>query len=168
MDNERFRVRSELYRLLLDEEAGTASSLVPRMLADPDSLTPEIRWCLFYFIRGVGYLAGRNHLLGKDGLLDTLTEDFELARLKTRRLDNMWSDIVHEDPKHWMQRYESTDIHYSVDELHWLNELLGRLWEVERQRLALEEPPLQPLVIRKRLVAAEQRDNALATLLRLH
>ena len=168
MDDERFHVRKELYRLLLDDEAGTASSLVPRMLADPDSLTPEIRWCLFYLIRGVGYLAGRNHLLGQDSLLDTLTEDFELARLKTRRLDNLWSDIVQEDPKHWMQRYESTDVHYSLDELHWLNELLGRLWEVERQRLALEEPPLQPLVIRKRLVAAQERDNALATLLRLH
>ncbi len=165
MDDERFRVRSELYRLLLDDEAGTASTLVPRMLADPDSLTPEIRWCLFYLIRGIGYLAGRNRLFGHDGLLDTLSEEFEIARLRTRRLDNLWSEIVKEDPNHWMQRYESTEVHYSLEELDWLNDLLGRLWEVERQRLALEEPPLQPLVLRKRLVAAGQSQNLLPNLL---
>ena len=166
-EEERFHVRRELYRLLLDEEAGAASTLVPRMLADPDSLTPEIRWCLFYLIRGIGCLAGRNHLLGQDGLLDTLSEDFELARLKSRRLDNLFAEIVLEDPKHWMQRYESTDARYSLAELYWLNELLGRLWGVERQRLALEEPPMAPLVLRRRLVAAEQRRTALANLLRL-
>ncbi len=158
MDEERFRIRAELYRLLLDDEAGVASTLVPRMLADPDSLTPEIRWCLLYLIRGIGYLAARNRLLGHGGLLDTLAEDFEIARCRTKRLDGLWSDVVQEDPKHWMQRYESTDLHYSVDELLWLNEQLGRLWEVERQRLALEEPPLPPLAMRRKLVAAEQRD----------
>jgi hypothetical protein len=164
MDDERFRVRSELYRLLLDEEAGAASALVPRMLADPDSLTPEIRWCLFYLIRGIGYLAGRNHLFGQEGLLDTLSEEFEVARLRTQRLDNLWSGIVQEDPNHWMQRYESTEVHYSLEELDWLNELLGRLWEVERQRLALEEPPLQPLVLRKRRVEGDRLANLLLRL----
>ena len=161
MDEERFRIRAELYRLLLDDEAGAASTLVPRMLADPESLTPEIRWCLLYLIRGIGYLAARNRLLGHGGILDTLADDFELARYRTKRLDGLWSDVVQEDPKHWMQRYESTDVHYSIAELTWLNELLGRLWEVERQRLALEEPPLPPLALRRKLVAAEKRKAAL-------
>lgn len=160
MDEERFRIRAELYRLLLDDEAGAASTLVPRMLADPESLTPEIRWCLLYLIRGVVYLAARNRLLGHGGILDTLADDFESARYRTKRLDGLWSEIVQEDPKHWMQRYESTDVHYSIDELSWLNEQLGSLWEVERQRLALEEPPLPPLALRRKLVAAEQRDAA--------
>lgn len=164
MDEERFRIRAELYRLLLDEEAGAASTLVPRMLADPDSLTPEIRWCLLYLIRGIGYLAGRNHLLGQGGLLDTLAEEFEIARCRTRRIDGLWSEIVQEDPKHWMQRYESTDVHYSLEELFWLNEQLGRLWETERQRLALEEPPLAPLVLRRKLVAAERRAQSATNL----
>ena len=158
MDEERFRIRAELYRLLLDDEAGAASTLVPRMLADPESLTPEIRWCLLYLIRGIGYLAAHNRLLGHGGLLDTLAEDFEIARYRTKRLDGLWSAVVQEDPKHWMQRYESTDVHYSIDELTWLNEQLGRLWEVERQRLALEEPPLAPLALRRKLVAAERRE----------
>ena len=156
MDDDRFRTRAELYRLLLDEEAGAAPTLVPRMLADPESLTPEIRWCLLYLIRGICYLAARNRLLGQGGLLDTLSEEFELARCRTRRLDHLWQEIVQEDPKHWMQRYESTDVHYSLDELGWLNEQLGRLWEVERQRLALEEPPLAPLVLRRRRLEAER------------
>lgn len=134
------------------------------MLADPDSLTPEIRWCLFYLIRGIGYLAGRNHLFGQEGLLDTLSEEFEVARLRTQRLDNLWSGIVQEDPNHWMQRYESTEVHYSLEELDWLNELLGRLWEVERQRLALEEPPLEPLVLRKRRVEGDRLANLLLRL----
>jgi hypothetical protein len=154
MDEEKFRVRAELYRLLLDEEAGVASSLVPRMLADPESLTPEIRWCLLYLIRGIGYLAARNDLLGSGGLVDTLVEDFEMVRTCTRRLDGLWFDVVQEDPSHWVQRYESTDQHYSLAELNWLNEQLGRLWEVERERLELEEPPLPPLVRRQRPSAA--------------
>lgn len=155
MREEKFRVRAELYRLLLDGESGTAASLVPRMLADPESLTPEIRWCLLYLIRGIGYLASRNHLLGQGGLLDTLVEDFELARCRTGRLDWLWYTVVQEDTGHWLQRYESTEVHYSLEELDWLNEQLGRLWEVERQRLAMEEPPLQPLAVRKRLAAAQ-------------
>ena len=160
MDEQRFRTRAELYRLLLDEEAGVASTLVPRMLADPDSLTPEIRWCLLYFIRGVVHLAGRNRLLGSGGLLDTLADDFELARLRTRRVDGLWSEIVQEDPKHWTQRYESTDVHYSLEELLWLNQQLGKLWEIERQRLALEEPPMAPIALRRKLVAAERQKQA--------
>jgi hypothetical protein len=151
MDGERYRVRAELYRLLLDDEAGCASSLVPRMLADPESLTPEIRWCLLYLIRGIGYLASRNGLLGQNwGLLDTLVEDFEVVRSRTRRLDGLWYSVVQEDPSHWLQRYESSDRRYSVEELHWLNRQLGRLWEVERERLSLEEPPLAPLVLRRK------------------
>ncbi len=168
MEEERFRIRAELYRLLLDEEAGAASTLVPRMLADPDSLTPEIRWCLLYLIRGIGYLAGRNHLLGQGGLFDTLAHDFELARCRTRRIDGLWAEIVQEDPKHWMQRYESTDVHYSLEELRWLNNMLGELWEVERQRLALEEPPMPPIAMRRKLLAAERRNNPLYDLLRTH
>lgn len=154
MDEEKFRVRAELYRLLLDEEAGVASSLVPRMLADPESLTPEIRWCLLYLIRGIGYLAAHNELLGSGGLVDTLVEDFEIVRSRTRRLDCLWFDVVQEDPSHWVQRYESTDQRYSLAELTWLNAQLARLWEVERERLELEEPPLPPLVRRERLAAA--------------
>jgi hypothetical protein len=156
MDEENYRVRAELYRLLLDDEAGVASSLVPRMLADPESLTPEIRWCLLYLIRGIGYLAGRNHLLGHGGLLDTLAEEFELARARTRRIDGLWYSVVQEEPSHWVQRYESTDQHYSLEELSWLNQQLGRLWETERQRLELEEPRLPPLVLRRRLLAGEE------------
>ncbi|MGH9337341.1 MAG: hypothetical protein ACRD21_26635, partial [Vicinamibacteria bacterium] len=155
MDEEKYRVRAELYRLLLDDEAGAASSLVPRMLADPDSLTPEIRWCLLYLIRGIGYLASRNGLLGHGGLLDTLVEEFEIARARTRRLDGLWYSIVEEDEAHWVQRYESTNQHYSLEELFWLNRQLGELWEVERQRLELEEPPLPPLVLRRRLRSSE-------------
>ena len=157
MDVEKFRVRAELYRLLLDDSLGTASFLVPRMLADPDSLTPEIRWCLLYLIRGMGCLAGRNGLLGRGGLLDTLVGDFEIARCRTRRLDGLWYEIVREDPTHWVQRYETTDVHYSLEEMFWLNGLLGRLWQVERQRLALEEPPLLPLALRRKVIAADPR-----------
>ena len=154
-DEEKYRVRAALYRLLLDDEAGAAPTLVPRMLADPDSLTPEIRCCLLYLIRGIGYLASRNDLLGHGGLLDTLAEEFETVRVRTRRIDGLWFDVVQEDPAHWVQRYESTDQHYSLEELSWLNLQLGRLWEIERQRLELEEPPLPPLVLRRRLMAAE-------------
>jgi hypothetical protein len=153
MDEERYRVRAALYRLLLDDEAGAASTLVPRLLADPDSLTPEIRCCLVYLIRGIGYLSARNGLLGQGGLLDTLAEELESVRLQTRRIDSLWFDIVQEDPSHWVQRYEGTEIRDSLEELEWLNRQLGRLWEIERQRLALEEPPLRPLVLRRRLEA---------------
>ena len=146
MDDERLQIRRELYRLLLDEKAGAAPSLVPRMLADPVSLTPETRWCLLYLIRGIGCLAGRNGLLGQDGLLDTLVEDFEMARRRTERLDWLWFTIIQEDPSHWLQRYETTDVRYSLDELFWLNEQLGRLWMVERERHKVSGVPVEPLV----------------------
>jgi hypothetical protein len=155
MDENRYQVKAALYRLLLDEEAGAAPTLVPRLLADPESLTPEIRCCLQYLIRGIGYLAARNHLLGQGGLLDTLAEEFESVRTRTGRIDGLWFDVVQEDPAHWVQRYEATDRHYSLDELSWLNQELGRLWEIERERLELEEPPLPPLVLRRRMVRSE-------------
>jgi len=156
MQGERSQIRAGIYRLLLNEEAGVAYNLVPRMLADPDSLTPEIRWCVLYLVRGIRYLAARQGLLGKDGLLDTVVDDFEVARLRRERLDRMWFSIVREDEEHWIQRYESSDIRYSLEELNWLHVLLGRLWAVERERLDLEDPPLAPLVLReKRRLKAE-------------
>jgi hypothetical protein len=150
MQDQKLHVRTELYRLLLDEEAGVACYLIPRMLADPDSLTPEIRWCIFYLVRGIGCLAARNELLGHGTILDTVMEEFEVARLRQERLDWLWFNVIREDEDHWIQRYESTDVGYSLDELWWLNELLHKLWLVEKERLELEEPPLAPLVLRER------------------
>ncbi len=156
MQDHKAKVRSELYRLLLDEEAGVACNLIPRMLADPESLTPEIRWCIFYLVRGMGCLAGRNGLLGDGTILDTVVEDFETVRLQKERLDWLWYEVIREDDDHWLNRYESTDVGYSLNELRWLNDLLGKLWTVERERLALEEPPLPPLALReKRRLRAE-------------
>ncbi len=146
----KFQVREELYRLLLNEEEGVAYNLVPRMLADPESLTPEIRWCLLYLIRGVGYIASRNGLLGRGGLLDAVIQGFEESRRLNDRIDWLWFTVVREDESHWIQRYESTDARYSLEELGWLHAQLGKLWNVERQRLELEEPPLTPLVLRER------------------
>jgi hypothetical protein len=164
MQEQTLHVRAELYRLLLDEEAGVACNLVPRMLADPESLTPEIRWCVLYLVRGIRYLAARNMLLGEGTILDTVVEDFEIARLHQERLDWLWFTVISEDEDHWTQRYESTNVRYSVEELHWLHELLGTLWEVERERLDLEEPPLLPLVLRekRRLVTEARAENLIA------
>ena len=162
MTEEAHRVRTELHRLLLDEGSGVAPSLVPRMLADPDSLTPEIRWCLLYLIRGIGCLAGRTGLLGsagQDGLLDTLVNDFEAARRWTERGDWLWYTVMREDPKHWIQRYEDIQVRYSLDEVYWLNDQLGKLWEVERERIALEEPPLAPLARRREQQMREMMDS---------
>lgn len=150
MQDQKLHVRTELYRLLLDEDAGVACYLIPRMLADPDSLTPEIRWCVLYLVRGIGCLASRNDLLGHGTILDTVMEEFEVARLHRERLDWLWFNVIREDEDHWIQRYESTDVGYSLEELHWLNELLHELWLVEKERLELEEPPLAPLVLRER------------------
>ena len=156
MQEQKLQVRAELYRLLLDEEAGVACNLVPRMLADPESLTPEIRWCVLYLVRGIRYIAARNMLLGEGTILDTVVEDIEIARLHQERLDWLWFVLVSEDEDRWIQRYESTDIRYSLEELCWLHELLGKLWVVERERIELEEPPLAPLVLReKRRLATE-------------
>lgn len=151
MQDHQDQVKSELHRLLLQEEAGVACNLVPRMLADPESLTPEIRWCLLYLIRGIGFLAARHGLLHNGGLLSTVVNGFERARRRNERLDGLWFTIVQQDENHWVQRYESTDVRYSLDEVMWLSEHLGRLWLVERQRLALEEPALPPLVLREKL-----------------
>jgi len=151
MQERQREVRDELHRLLLDEETGVACVLVPRMLADPDSLTPEIRWCLLYLVRGIACLAGRHGLLGTDGLLDTVAKEFERVRHRNERLDWLWFTVVQEDESHWIQRYESTDVRYSLEELFWLHELLRSLWIVERERLTLEEPPLRPLALRRKL-----------------
>jgi hypothetical protein len=162
MQEQRIQVRTELYRLLLDEEAGVACNLVPRMLADPESLTPEIRWCVLYLVRGIGYVAARSMLLGEGTILDTVVEQIELARLSQERLDWLWLVVMSEDEDHWLQRYERTNVRYSLEELRWLNELLAKLWDVERERLELEEPPLAPLVLReKRRLAAEARAERL-------
>jgi hypothetical protein len=156
MQDQKLQVRTELYRMLLDGEAGVACNLVPRMLADPESLTPEIRWCVLYLVRGIRYIAVRNDLLGEGTILDTVVEEIEVARLHKERLDWMWFAVVCEDEDHWIQRYESTDVRYSLEELQWLHTLLGNLWEIERERLELEEPPLPPLVVReRRRLAAE-------------
>jgi hypothetical protein len=150
MSSRKFQVREELYRLILDEEEGVAYNLVPRMLADPESLTPEIRWCLLYLVRGIGYIAARHGLLGNGGLLDAVLLGFEESWRVKERLDWMWYSVVREDEEHWIQRYESTDVHYSIEELDWLHRRLIALWNVERERLDLEEPPLAPLVLRQR------------------
>ena len=156
MQDPKAKVRSELYRLLLDEEAGVACNLIPRMLADPESLTPEIRWCIFYLVRGIGCLAGRNGLLGDGTILDTVVKDFETVRLAKERLDWLWYEVIRDEDDHWLHRYESTDVRYCLKELRWLNDLLGKLWIVERERLELEEPPLPPLALReKRRLHAE-------------
>jgi hypothetical protein len=162
MQEQRLHVRTELHRLLLDEEAGVACNLVPRMLADPESLTPEIRWCVLYLVRGIRYIAARSMLLGEGTILDTVVEDIEVARLHQERLDWMWFVVISEVEDHWIQRYETTNVRYSLEELRWLNELLGKLWNVERERLELEEPPLPPLALReKRRLAAESRAERL-------
>lgn len=150
MQDSKSHVRAELYRLVLDEEAGVACNLVPRMLADPDSLTPEIRWCILYLIRGIRYLASRNGLLGEGTVLDAVVEEFEIARLRCERVDGLWFSILQEDESHWLQRYESTEVRYSLEELKWLNDLLLKLWYVERERLEFEDPPLAPLVLREK------------------
>lgn len=164
MQDQKSQVRTELYRLLLDEDAGVACYLIPRMLADPDSLTPEIRWCILYLVRGIGCLAARNDLLGSGTILDTVMDEFETARLRQERIDWLWFDVVRDDEDHWIQRYESTDVGYSLEELHWLKELLHKLWLVEKERLELEEPPLAPLVLRerRRLAAAARAEQGLA------
>jgi hypothetical protein len=165
MQDRKSNTRTELNRLLLDEEAGVACNLVPRMLADPESLTPEIRWCVLYLVRGIGYLAARNGLLGSGSVLDTVVEEFEVARMSHERLDWLWYTVVLDDESHWVQRYESTDVRYSLEELHWLHDLLGRLWSVERERLALEEPPLAPRVLReKKRLRAEAAERLIANL----
>ncbi len=134
-------LRAELHRLLLDETTGGAAELAPRMLADPASLTPELRWCLVYFLRGVGCLAARNRILDPGTLLHAVARMVEAARLVTLSLDRCWHEVARELPGHWLTRYEASDRPYSLEELHWLNALLARLWRRERDRLIEVEIP---------------------------
>src|SRR3989304_922602 len=147
MSGQKVQIREELYRLLLNEEAGVACNLRPRMVGDPESLTPEIRWVLLYLIRGIGFIASRHGLLHNGGLLDAVLKGFEESRRVNERLDLMWFSVGREDENHWVQRYESTDVRYSLEELAWLHRQLAALWKVERQRLALEAPPPPRLLL---------------------
>ncbi len=128
-------LRAELHRLLLDETAGGAAELAPRMLADPASLTPELRWCLVYLLRGVGCVASRNRILDPGTLLHAVAHMVEASRLVTESVDRHWHDVARDLPGHWLTRYEAGDRPYSLEELHWLNALLARLWIEERERL---------------------------------
>ena len=146
----RERLRGELYRLLFDDAAGAAAWLAPRMIADPQSLTPEVRWCLLYFLRGVRLLAAGNRLLEPGTVLYFVAHTVESARLATARTDQIWYEIARELPGHWLSRYERSDVRYSLKELRYLNVLLGRIWRVERERISLMDPPLLPRYLRPR------------------
>ncbi len=143
------RLRAELLRLLLDDRAGAAAALAPRMLADPWSLTPEVRWCLLYLLRGVRCLAARRRLLEPGTLLHFVAHEVEESRQHTAAMDAVWYDVARELPGHWLRRYEDTDVRYSLDELRRLNLLLGRLWFSERNRLRAMDPPLLPHYLRR-------------------
>ena len=142
------RVREELHRLLFDDGVGAAASLAPRMLADPHSLTPEVRWCLLYFLRGVRLLADRSRLREPGSVLALVAQLVEVSRLSTARMDQNWYEIARELPGHWLGRYENRQVRYSLRELRYLNVLLGRIWRVERQRIALMDPPMIPFYLR--------------------
>ena len=141
-------LRAELYRLLFDEAEGGAAFLAPRMLADPQSLTPEVRWCLLYLLRGVRSLAAGGRLLEPDSVLHLVAHTVESARRTTATVDQHWFECARELPGHWLRRYEQREIRYSLEELRYLNLLLARIWLVERQRIALMDPPLVPHYLR--------------------
>lgn len=141
-------VRAELYRLLFDDEHGAAAFLAPRMLADPQSLTPEVRWCLIYFLRGIRSVAASSRLLEPDSVLYLVAHTVEVARRSTAGVDSRWFEIARDLPGHWLRRYEQGEIRYSLDELRYLNLLLARLWFVERQRIAFMNPPMLPRYLR--------------------
>lgn len=143
-------LRRELYRLLFDDAEGAAAFLAPRMTADPHSLTPEVRWCLLYFLRGVRSLAASSRLLDPDSVLYLVAHTVEAARLPTAGVDRLWFEIARELPGHWLNRYEREEIRYSLAELRHLNLLLARIWAVERQRIAFRDPPLLPRYLRER------------------
>lgn len=147
---ERNALRAELYRLLFDETEGAAAFLAPRMRADPQSLTPEVRWCLIYLLRGVRSLAARGRLLEPGSVLHLVAHAVEAARRATAEVDRLWFEIARELPGHWLNRYERREIRYSLEELRYLNLLLARIWVVERQRIALMDPPLLPRYLRER------------------
>ncbi len=142
------RLRAELQRLLLDDAVGAAASLAPRMLADPRSLTPEVRWCLLYFLRGVRCLAASGRLLEPGSLLHLVAHAAESARHSTADTDQVWYEVARELPGHWLRRYEEMDVRYSLEELRRLNLLLARLWIVERRRIRYLDPPLLPHYLR--------------------
>lgn len=144
------RLRAELIRLLLDDQAGAAAALAPRMLADPWSLTPEVRWCLLYLLRGVRCLAAGRRLLEPGTLLHYVAHEVEESRRRTAAMDLVWYEVARELPGHWLRRYEDGDVRYSMDELRRLNGLLGRLWFSERNRLRVMDPPLLPHYLRPR------------------
>ena len=141
-------LRAELYRLLFDDEHGAAASLAPRMLADPHSLTPEVRWCLVYLLRGIRSVAASSRLLEPDSVLYLVAHTVEAARRVTARADGHWYEIARELPGHWLRRYERAEVRYSLEELRYLNLLLARIWFVERQRIAFMDPPLLPRYLR--------------------
>ena len=142
-------LRTELYRLLFDDEQGAAAFLAPRMLADPQSLTPEVRWCLVYLLRGIRSVAASSRLLEPDSVLYLVAHTVETARTATAAVDGLWYEIARELPGHWLRRYEQGDVRYSLEELRYLNLLLARIWLVERQRIALMNPPLLPRYLRE-------------------
>ena len=141
-------LRAELYRLLFDDQHGAAAFLAPRMLADPQSLTPEVRWCLIYFLRGIRSVAASSRLLEPDSVLHLVAHTVEAARRTTANVDSLWFEMARDLPGHWLRRYEHGDVRYSLDELRYLNVLLARLWLVERQRIAFMNPPLLPRYLR--------------------
>ncbi|MDE2711645.1 MAG: hypothetical protein OXI65_07790 [Acidobacteriota bacterium] len=141
-------LRAELYRLLFDDRQGAAAFLAPRMLADPQSLTPEVRWCLIYLLRGIRSVAASSRLLEPDSVLHLVAHTVEAARRTTAGIDGHWYEIARELPGHWLRRYERGEVRYSLDELRYLNVLLARLWFVERQRIAFMDPPLLPRYLR--------------------
>ena len=144
-------LRAELYRLLFDDRQGAAAFLGggARMLADPQSLTPEVRWCLIYLLRGIRSVAASSRLLEPDSVLHLVAHTVEAARRATAKVDSLWFEIARDLPGHWLRRYEQGEIRYSLDELRYLNVLLGRLWFVERQRIAFMDPPLLPRYLRR-------------------
>jgi len=134
-------LRAELHRLLMDENAGGAAELAPRMLADPASLTPELRWCLVYLLRGVRCVAAKARILDPGTLLYTVAHMIEAARMITEPLDQHWHEVARDLPGHWLTRYEESEGPYSLAELRRLNVLLARLWATERERLVNTEIP---------------------------
>ncbi len=150
-------LRTELYRLLFDDEQGAAAFLAPRMLADPQSLTPEVRWCLVYLLRGIRSVAASSRLLEPDSVLYLVAHTVETARTATAAVDGLWYEIARELPGHWLRRYEQGEIRYSLEELRYLNLLLARIWLVERQRIAFMDPPLLPRYLREPVGAGSAR-----------
>ena len=150
-------LRANLHRLLFDDAEGAAASLAPRMLADPQSLTPEVRWCLIYLLRGVRSVAASNRLLEPDSVLHLVAHTVEIARRATANVDQIWFEIARDLPGHWLNRYERGDIRYTLEELRYLNLLLARIWVSERQRIAFMDPPLLPRYLRAKREAEPQQ-----------